>query len=223
MGEEYIRNTNVLSTLPHLGNLIYVNDFSQGLQMESTGTEADFETSITNNSSCIGGFSAYMRTNYLNKAAGDFVLLQKKLPLPPSPLICLDSTFMYIGSLGLAGISFDLEYYNKTSIISARIQHSHSDKKWAIEVSDSMFSNIDLPLCPLTRWYWHHVRIEMDFQNEIFLKLISDNQIIKTFNYGMWKFEDAVDSGLVLKIWLTTSGDQRPIALIDNILLSSIR
>jgi len=223
MGEEYTRNSNILSTLPHLGNLIYINDFSQGLQMDVNGTEDDFEISVSNNKSLIGGYSAYMRTNYTNKQAGDIVEIRKNLPLPLSPIVCLDSTFMLWGPGGVGALAFDLEYYDEDKIVSACMQHVYGDDKWAIEISDGMFSNIDLPLCPLTAFYWHHVRIEMDFQNEKFLKLISDNQILKTFNFGMWKTEEATDNGLLLKITLSASGAQRPRVYIDNILLSSIR
>jgi len=223
MGEEYIRNSNILSSLPHLGPLIYLNDFSNGLQMDVNGVEEDYIVNVTNCYSLIGGYSAYMRTNYTNAAVADLVQLRKKLPLPASPYIALDSTFMFPGSGGLSGLLFDLEFQNGNETIYACLRHAYADKVWGIEISDGLFSNIATPECPLTPYAWHHIHIEMDFANKTFLKLVSDNQIIKTFDFGMWSVTEATNSFIQLNITIEASGAQRPQIYVDNIMLSSIR
>lgn len=223
MGKEYIRNTNVLTTLPNLSDLIYQSDFNNGINLTKTVIGFDHIFNLEAYRSLFPGYCLHMVPRLEGAAAGDTFKISKSVFLNPSKLVTFEFYLFYPQETGIKYLTFGFNWYNVTNTLWAHLRQEYATGKWAYESAEGVFTDFDIPLAHLSFNLWHHVRAVFNFNSQKFIELICDEQIFDISAYPILQLNPAATLGSDFFITLEAADENMPQILIQKILISSIR
>ena len=223
MGQEYIRNINILTTLPDLSSLVYKSDFNNGINLKNTVSGFDYVFNLEESYSLFPGFSLRLATRIDNAAAGDKFKIYKPVFLNPSKLIVMDFYMYYPQEAGLKYINFGFTNHGQANTLQANLRHEYLTEEWSYESADGVFTVMDIPLVSLQYAYWHHIQGVFNFNSAKFVELTCDEQRIDISAYPVLSTAPSATLGNEFFVTLEAADAFIPQLVLQKILISTIR
>lgn len=223
MSQEYTRQLSIIGNIPHLGPILYFNDFSGNLILSSTGTgsetmKRDISTFLSPPASLSLG------TQPSTPLTDDQAAVSAKIRILPTKQIFFHTIWIHDNGNNSGLWEFHIQLDDNTNLHQAAVRFILASNKWVYLNVNNTWTDIPSGAQAISSSTWRHLSLGVDFNLNRYLFLESANLKLDMSNisYRLTSSSGQLDSFWRCKMTLTQDGERSYLNL-DQVLITSIR
>src|SRR3970040_1972154 len=224
MPQEYLQESLQIGQLPSSGQILFTDDFTNGLSWDTAGDLADRITAISPITCLQGGASARLNTGSQGIGADLGVNISKNLPTPINKIITIEWTFLITTIANASSFATSLTWRTRTQQRVTRLQYNVATTRWQVTDTDDSFQNIGTGAYIIRDNSWHKIRMQINLTNRTYTFVnINDTEITSGFP-TTFQQSNVADTGdlFQLTLELITAGTNAAEMFIDNVNIQTI-